>query len=129
MNYLGLNSLFTSVLNTLNMAELGFGGAVVFFLYKALAEDDYDRVSALMNYYKKIYRVIGAIITVCGLALLPFLNVIIKSDVPEEINIYVLYLLSLCSTVSTYFLFAYKNCILDALQIKIDSIISQNIMT
>lgn len=118
MNYLGLNSLFTSVLNTLNMAELGFGGAVVFFLYKALAEDDYDRVSALMNYYKKIYRVIGAIITVCGLALLPFLNVIIKSDVPEEINIYVLYLLSLCSTVSTYFLFAYKNCILDALQRK-----------
>ena len=118
INYLGLNSLFSSILNVLNLAELGFGSAVVFFMYKAVAEDDEKRICALMNYYKRVYRIIGTVVLVCGLALLPFLKLLIKSDIPEELNLYVVYLLTLASTVVTYFLFAYKNCILEAYQRK-----------
>ena len=49
MNYLGLNSLFTSILTTLNLAELGFGSAIVFFMYKAIADDDKAKICALMS--------------------------------------------------------------------------------
>ena len=34
VNYLGLNSLFTSILGVLSLAELGFGTALVFSLYE-----------------------------------------------------------------------------------------------
>ena len=38
--YLGLNSLFTSVLQVLSISELGFGSAIVFSMYKPIADDN-----------------------------------------------------------------------------------------
>lgn len=40
VQYLGFNSLFTSVLQVLNLAELGVGSAMVYSMYKPIAEDD-----------------------------------------------------------------------------------------
>lgn len=116
VEYLGLNSLFTSILQTLNLAELGVGSAMVFSMYKPIAEDDNTTVCALMKLYRTYYRVIGAVVLTAGLFLLPFLPRLIASGVPANINIYVLYLLNLFATVLTYWLFAYKNSILTAHQ-------------
>lgn len=65
---------------------------------------------------RKYYRVIGLVIAVVGCALTPFIPHLIKSDVPSGINIYILYLLNLAATVLSYWLFAYKNSILQAHQ-------------
>lgn len=111
IQYLGLNSLFTSILSMLNMTELGFGSAVVFFLYRAIAEDDKNKICALLNYIKRVYQCIGAIVLVLGLAVMPFLRFFIKADIPADVNIYVIYLLSLMSTVLSYFLCAYKEAV------------------
>ncbi|MGN1419505.1 MAG: lipopolysaccharide biosynthesis protein [Acutalibacteraceae bacterium] len=116
MNYLGLNSLFSSVLSVLNLAELGVGSAMVFSMYKPIAEDDEETICALMRLYRLYYRIIGGVILVVGLIITSFIPKIIKSDVPDGINIYVLYLMNLASTVFTYWLFAYKNCLLSAHQ-------------
>ena len=116
INYLGLNSLFTSILSALNLAELGFGSAVVFFLYRAIAEDDTEKICALLNYVKHVYHVVGSVVLILGLSLMPFLESLIKSDVPAEVNIYLLYLLTLASTVLSYFLFAYRNAVFLACQ-------------
>ena len=130
INYLGLNSLFTSILSTLNLAELGFGSAVVFFMYRAIAEDNQDRLCALMNYIKRAYQFVGLVVLGAGLALMPFLQYLIKSDVPAEVNIYVLYLLTLASTVLSYFLFAYKSAVFQAFQRNdVLSIISTIVLT
>ena len=118
MNYLGLNSLFTSILTVLNLAELGFGSAAVFFMYRAVAQDDVDTINALMHFYKIVYRVVGLIVLVLGLALLPFLQYLIKKDIPADLNLHIVYLITLAGTVVTYFLYAYKNCILEAYQRK-----------
>lgn len=39
--YLGLSSLFTSVLNVLSLAELGVGSAMVYAMYKPIARERY----------------------------------------------------------------------------------------
>lgn len=116
VQYLGLNSLFTSVLQVLNLAELGVGSAMVYSMYKPIAEDDELTICALMKLYRTYYRVIGLVIAVVGSALTPFIPRLIKGEVLAGINIYVLYLLNLGTTVLSYWLFAYKNSILRAHQ-------------
>lgn len=114
--YLGLSSLFTSILQVLNLTELGFSSAVIFSMYKPIAEKDTDTICALMNLYKKIYRVIGCIILVVGCLVTPFIGNLIKGSYPNDINIYILYLMYLFNTAITYFLFAYKSALLTAHQ-------------
>jgi O-antigen/teichoic acid export membrane protein len=114
--YLGLSSLFSSVLQVLNVAELGFSASIIYFMYKPLAESDIDRVCALLAYMKKVYRIIGIIILSVGIMVMPFLPYIIKSGVPADINVYLLYLLYLLNTCISYFLFSYKTALLTALQ-------------
>lgn len=116
VQYLGLNSLFTSILQVLNLAELGVGSAMVYSMYKPIAEDDQKTICALMALYRKYYRIIGIVIAVLGSLLLPFIPKLIKSDLPADMNIYILYLLNLAATVLSYWLFAYKNCLITAHQ-------------
>lgn len=116
MQYLGLNSLFTSVISVLNLAELGVGTALVFSMYKPIAEDDFAMICALMNLYKKYYRIIGLVVLALGGILIPFVPKLIKGTVPDGMNVYILYLMNLMATVITYWLFAYKNCLLVAHQ-------------
>lgn len=116
VQYLGLNSLFSSVLQVLNLAELGVGSAMVYSMYKPIAGDDTDTICALMRLYKIYYRIIGLVVCVAGLILLPFIPYLIKGEVPPDINVYILYVLNLGATVLSYWLFAYKNSILQAHQ-------------
>lgn len=116
VQYLGLNSLFTSVLQVLNLAELGVGSAMIYSMYKPIAEDDDVTICALMKLYQTYYRVIGFVIATIGCILTPFIPHLISGDVPEGINIYILYLMNLSATVLSYWLFAYKNSILQAYQ-------------
>ena len=114
--YLGLGSLFTSILQVLNITELGFSSAVVYSMYKPIANDDNETLCAILSFYKKVYFVIGIIIGIFGLILMPFLPNFIKGYIPEDINIYILYLIYLLSTVISYLLFAYKNSLISAYQ-------------
>lgn len=116
VQYLGLSSLFTSILQVLNLAELGVGSAMVYSMYKPIAEDDANKICALMRLYRTYYRVIGLVIAVIGVALTPFIPKLINGDVPGELNVYILYFLNLGVTVLSYWLFAYKNCLLFAHQ-------------
>lgn len=116
VQYLGLSSLFTSILQVLNLAELGVGSAMVFSMYKPIAEDDKNTICALMKLYKTYYRIIGFVILGGGILILPVIPKLIKGDVPADINVYALYLLNLATTSLSYWLLAYKNSILIAHQ-------------
>lgn len=116
VQYLGLNSLFTSILQVLNLAELGVGSAMVYSMYKPIVEDDKTTICALMQLYRTYYRIIGLVIAVVGLLLTPFIPRLIDSGLPPELNVYILYLLNLAVTAISYWLFAYKNSLLQAHQ-------------
>lgn len=113
--YLGINGLFGNILSMLSLAELGIGTAIVYALYKPLAENDEDKIASLMRFYGKAYRIIGLVVAGAGLALLPFLSFII-GDVPQiKENIYVIYAVYLFNTALTYF-FSYRASLLVAAQ-------------
>ena len=118
VEYLGLNMLFSSILQVLSLTELGFGTALVFSMYEPIAKNDTEKVSALLSLYRRIYLIIGMVILCGGLACIPLLPKIIKGDVPDGLNIYILFIISLTHTVVTYFMFAYRSALLVASQRK-----------
>lgn len=126
IEYLGVDSLFASVLNMLSLSELGFSSAVVYSMYKPVADGDDEKVRGLLCFYKTVYRVIGIIILGVGLLLLPNLQWFIAEGTtyPSDINIYIVYLVLLVNTAISYFLFSYKSAVLVAtMRNDLDSII------
>lgn len=114
--YLGLSSLFTSILQVMNLAELGVGAALIFSMYQPIAVDGKDKICALMRLYRRYYNIIGFIILIAGIAIMPFLPHLISGNVPADVNIYILYLMQLSATVLSYWLFAYRNSLFQAHQ-------------
>ena len=114
--YLGLSSLFTAILQALNLMEVGIGTALVFNMYAHVASDDKEKLSNYMMFYKKCYTVIGTMILVIGIMILPFIKYFINGSYPADINIYILYLLYLLNTIFSYVPLAYKNSIALAYQ-------------
>lgn len=114
--YLGLGSLFSSVLQVLNLAELGVGSAMIFSMYRPIAMGEKEKICALMALYRKYYRMIGLVILAAGLLVAPALPLFIKKDLPPDLNLYVLYGMNLGGTVLSYWLFAYRNSLLYAHQ-------------
>lgn len=115
-NYLGVNGLFTDIFNFLNLAELGVGSAIVFSMYKPIAENDIEKVKSLNNLYKKLYFIIALVVGVLGAAITPFLPYLISGDTSGlTINIYIVYVLFLVNTLIGYFS-AHKRSLLFAFQ-------------
>ena len=114
--YLGLGTLYNSILQVLNLVDLGFSNAIIASLYQPIAEGDKRSVSALLRLYRNIYRVIGVIILVIGLILTPFVQNFFNGAPPQDVNIYFLWLLYLINTVASYILFAHKVSLLNAHQ-------------
>ena len=114
--YLGVDSLFTSLLQILNLSELGFSSAVVFSMYEPMAHKKTSEICALLNFFRKIYVAIGLIILTIGLCLMPFLSNLVKGEPPSDINMYYVYLVYLINTAASYLLFGYKNSVLNASQ-------------
>lgn len=110
--YLGIDGLFTSILTIFSLAELGIGNALIFSLYKPIANNDTKKAQQYLTLYKKAYHCIFAAILTFGLLLLPFLKSIVKTDISHlGINIYIVYLLFLLNTLSSYIL-AYRYAVL-----------------
>ena len=112
----GVNSLYTDLLSMLSLAELGIGTALNFSLYAPVAKGDTEKIKSYMHLYKQAYRIIAFVIAGIGVALIPFLQYIVKSPdylTLSQLRLY--YVIFLFNTVSTYFV-AYKYSLVNAEQ-------------
>ena len=50
--YLGLNTLYSSILQVLNLMDLGFANAIIASMYKPIADKDTERICALTKLYR-----------------------------------------------------------------------------
>lgn len=116
-SYLGISGLFSNILSMLSLAELGVGSAILFKLYKPIAEKDEKRINILIQFYKKVYVFIGITVATIGIILIPFLRFMVNDYEKLEllgINAIFVYLLYLLQSVSSYLFFAYKSAIVKA---------------
>lgn len=114
--YLGISGLYSEILSVLSLATLGFGTALSFSLYKPVADNDEKKIILLLEYYKRIYKIIVLVITIIGLLIIPFLPYIVKGAdfiTIKELRLY--YVFYLINTVVSY-LMAYKESYVNALQ-------------
>ncbi len=113
---LGINSLYSSILSFLSLAELGIGTILVFSLYKSIAKNDEEKIAAYMNYYKKIYNIIALVVFVLGIFIAPFLKFLISPDITiSNVDLYIYYFLFLGNSALSYLL-GYKQTIITAYQ-------------
>lgn len=110
--YLGINGLFTNIVSMLGIVELGIGSAIIYHLYKPIAQNDKKQIRLLMTFYKNAYRVIAIIILIFGLFLIPLLPFFMK-DMTVNVNVTSIYLLFIMDIVCSYLL-SYKRSILYA---------------
>lgn len=115
VQYLGINGMFTNLLDLMSLAELGITAAISYRMYKPISQGDSESVGQLMRLYQRIYRRIAGLILLFGLALLPFLPYFVQdaAEIPKDINLQLIYLLYLARTVVSY-LFVYKLTLLTA---------------
>lgn len=121
----GLNSLYTSIIGMLAVAELGIGSAISYSMYKPIVEGDKEKTAALYDLYQRLYRIIGGIILVAGLAVMPFLPGMISDYSELTVNVYLNFGLVLASVVLSY-LYGAKTSLIEAYK---DNYITTGILT
>lgn len=65
--FIGLTSTLGNILGYLNLAELGIGSCVSYFLYKPLEQNNRQQITEIMAVFRYLYRIIGFVILGTGL--------------------------------------------------------------
>lgn len=113
--YVGINGLFSDILNVLALSELGAGTAITYALYRPISEGNVEKQKSLMKMFRNFYLMVAAIIFVGGLFVIPFMDVLIKNQ-PQIEHLIFIYLLYLVNSVLSY-LVVYKRILIDAHQL------------
>lgn len=111
--YTGVSGLFTDILSVLSLMEMGLDVSMVYALYKPLAENDHSKISALMNFYKKAYRIIGVSVLLLGLICVPFLGYIVKGTANIKESLAGIFMMYVVTTAVSY-LCVYRTILLKA---------------
>ena len=107
--YLGINGVLTNILSMLSLSELGFSTAFAVSLYEPISRKDNAKLATIIAFFKKVYLVVGLVVLGLGLCVAPFLPIIIKADIDE--NLYIIFILYLLSSCVTYFSASYTTFI------------------
>ncbi len=121
--YVGINGLFTDILNVLALSELGIGTAISYALYKPIAENNIEKQKSLMRLYRGFYRVVACVVLIAGLLVIPFMDVLIKEQTQVE-HLTFLYLMYLANSVISYLL-VYKRTLVEAYQLSYIGVLYQ----
>ena len=122
--YVGINGLFTDILNILSLSELGVGTAITYALYGPIARKDIQKQQILMRMFRTFYRITAGFVLMAGLCLIPFLDILMK-DRPDVDHLVLIYLLYLLNSVVSYLLI-YKKTLIDAHQMNYITVLYHN---
>lgn len=122
--YVGINGLFTDILNILSLSELGVGTAITYALYGPIARNDTEKQQILMGMFRTFYRITACFVLIAGLCLIPFLDILMK-DRPDVDHLIVIYILYLTNSVVSYLLI-YKKTLVDAHQMNYITVMYHN---
>lgn len=105
--FLGINGLYSNILQLLSLSELGISNIALFTLYKPINDNDKQKISSLINFYKKLYRIIFVVVLVIGLALIPVLPHIVDSNLKMS-DLILFYIISVFNIALSYTFVYYR---------------------
>ncbi|MEY8515919.1 polysaccharide biosynthesis C-terminal domain-containing protein [Lachnospiraceae bacterium 29-84] len=114
--FLGLNSLFTTILTVLSLSELGISSAITFHMYRPIREQNFKRLEEIVGLYRRAYRIIGLIMFGLGVGLIPLLPILVNYETDTGINIPLIFVLTLLRTVLSYLFCGYVQAVIEANQ-------------
>lgn len=114
LDYLSMAQVINNLLTIIAFSELGLSNAVLFMLYRPVAERDEGKIVRILYLYRQFNRYVGGAIAVLGLLFMPFLALFIRTDIPMS-TVNLVYVLNLAAAVSTYF-YNYRSVLLSANQ-------------
>lgn len=112
-NFIGLSGTLQNILGFLNLAELGVGACISFFLYKPLQEENKGRIMEIVSVFGYLYRKIGIFIGIGGLLVGLFFPLIFRHTVFGLGIIYFTFGAYLASSLIGYFI-NYRQILLSA---------------
>lgn len=125
IEYAGINDLFTSVLSVLNLAEVGFGNAITFRLYKSIADKDDEKTRLYLASYRKICYGLAAFIFAAGMCCIPFLDKLVTSEKTFSEPLWSLFVIVIATSSASH-IFDFRKSLIDAKQDKYINIIIGN---
>ena len=67
-DYNGINGLFGSIISMMSLADLGLGTAIIYHMYRPVAEKDWGKINSLLRFYKRCYIGISGVVLFIGAA-------------------------------------------------------------
>ncbi len=113
--FIGLTGMLRNIMGYLNVAELGIGTSIVYFLYKPLQEDNHEKINDVMSMLAFLYRCIGGIILAGGILIsifFPWWFGNLETGLPLTYFAFYSFLLSSAAG----YIFNYKNLLVSANQ-------------
>lgn len=111
--FIGLTGLLGNILGYLNLAELGIGTTISFFLFKPLRSGNQQEIAEVVSVFGFLYRRVGTFIAIAGLIVSAFFPLILGG---EEVSMGVAYFAFysfMGSSLISYFL-NYRSVLLSA---------------
>lgn len=126
VDLLGIEGVFSSIVQMLSLAEMGLTSIISYSLYRELAKNNKEEINILMSIYRHIYMIIGSVVLIISVVLFFFLPYVIKETSIDWEYIQFAYAIQIGLIMTTYFL-AYKRTLYVADQkeyicIKIDTV-------
>ena len=113
--FIGLTGMLRNIMGYLNVAELGIGTSIVYFLYKPLQEDNHEKINDVISMLAFLYRCIGGIILAGGIFIslfFPWWFGNLETGLPLTYFAFYSFLLSSAAG----YIFNYKNLLVSANQ-------------
>lgn len=121
----GLYNTYSQIIAYLTLVDGGLTSAVLYRLYKPIAEHDEKRLNSILSGSKKIFNIIGIMIFILGIIISFFIPVFLKDESFEFSYLQMTFLLYLIGSVIPYFCIVSKT-VLEAYQEKyIANIVTQ----
>lgn len=113
VEFMGLTGTLNNILSFLNVAELGIGTSITYFLYKPLQEKNIEKVNDIVSILAYLYRYIGLTIGLIGLLISFFFPLIFKNSSANAFLIYFAFYTFLATSMMGYII-NYKQLLVSA---------------
>jgi O-antigen/teichoic acid export membrane protein len=112
-DFIGLSGTLQNILELLNLAELGIGLSISYFLFKPIQEKNQEQIMEIISVFGYLYRKIGFFITISGIVISFSFPFIFKGSVLNMGIIYFSFYSYLGSSLIGYFI-NYREILLSA---------------